>query len=201
MFKRSVLLFARWFLPIAILCLFFWPKSALADETTYTYIGNPYTIFENLTCPPDCAISGSFTVASPLGDNFDGFILDLVAFSFTDGGITISSAGGGLPQQPFAVITNASGAITGWGIDVQLGNCLPSCDVLATGSVGSSPLFNMDETVVDLPTGFFLDAGNNSIPGSWSSSSISTPEPSSLLLLGTGLLGLGPLIRRRCLRV
>jgi len=49
-----------------MMSLCFFAGSAQADTITYTYIGNPFTVFSGVdACPPVCNISGSFTLASP----------------------------------------------------------------------------------------------------------------------------------------
>ena len=163
-----------------------------ANPATYTYTGNPFNEFINgLACPPDCAISGSFTVASPIGDNFNGGITPSM-FSFTDGNVTLSSAvgasivGSGEPVGMIFVQTDASGAIVDWNIGV--------CSVPFSSNhvcLGSVELFtggpsNPGDSV-------FIGAGSGSnagVPGTWMSSVAVTPEPNSgvLWLLGVALM-------------
>src|SRR5215469_6070319 len=64
------------------------PASA---DTTYTYQGNPFTFFLNATCPPQCSLSGSFTLATPLADNLVSGSFIPESFSFTDGSVTITN--------------------------------------------------------------------------------------------------------------
>jgi len=48
------------------------------SDTVYTFTGRPFTTFSGIigipgsdkfACPPICSLTGSFTIASPLGDN------------------------------------------------------------------------------------------------------------------------------------
>jgi hypothetical protein len=59
--------------------------SASAD-TVYTYMGHPFDSFTGVAaCPPECSISGSFTLPSPLPINLALSAITPISFSFTDG--------------------------------------------------------------------------------------------------------------------
>jgi RHS repeat-associated protein len=83
------------------------------QTVTYSYKGNPYNVFfGSAACPPECGVSGSFTVAAPLQTGTE-FLVTPLFFSFTDGVATLTTTSA---SNPFAVVTDSSGAITGWNI-------------------------------------------------------------------------------------
>jgi hypothetical protein len=153
-------------------------------DTVYTYTGNPFNEFEGLTCPLDCAISGSFTVASPLPDNLALGLIATLAFSFTDGNITINKSSVFIGSGGVEVGTNSSGDVTSWIISFTV---FPSFNFLQTTN---QPGAAFDRVIVHSTGGIeFPRAANVSDPGVWTST-VAAPEPTSigLMLLGIGLV-------------
>jgi hypothetical protein len=152
-------------------------------DTVYTYTGNPFNQFFGATCPPECNISGSFTVSTPLAPNLTSlFIFTPNSFSFTDGIVTITQANA--TASAFEVITDSLGNITGWNNEYFSGNFLMFSSTNPPGCVGCSIT---DQSGVQPNVRF---AAINNSAGTWSFVTTPVPEPSSVLLLGTGLLAL-----------
>jgi hypothetical protein len=178
------------------------PGVVCADSFTYAYTGNPFGY--NGSVYPLTGVSGSFTLASPLApgtttDPHGAFI----NFSFTDGKSIFDlanfvSAPAGYafgPQNAFSITTNASGQIVAWDIVLYsglypTGGWIFTCNEGAACNTGLS-----QDGVNDWDLDYNADLGGGGVygtysQGSWVSSSVSTPEPSSLLLFAIGLLGL-----------
>jgi hypothetical protein len=158
-------------------------------DVTYTYTGNdftdalaPYTTTESIT--------GSFTVASPLGDNYPYQQIAPLSFSFSDGVQTITNLNATLPPPFFDFATDLNGNITTWSIFI--GNA--SGDFIETNNLlNDNGLFGIDIGGDVVGIGI-----NESNPGSWTTPPPSpTPEPSTFALLSTGMLGLAGIARRR----
>lgn len=196
---------------VPLLCAVYFlglPLAAHADSATYTYTGNAFTNCYNAyagTCANDTV---SITLAAPLGDNLNAanITASITAFSFSDrSGLKVNPSNALFGF--FYVSTDSSGNITQW--SGEAGVCTdPSCsasDFVVTdgGLVRGTPVsVFLDFATVNYPTGnpcitfTSFDATACSLldtayvfsnPGTWT---VSTPEPSTMLMLGSGLIGL-----------
>jgi len=168
---------------LSLIALLLFAVSARAD-TTYTYAGNP--MIDGTT--PDvcgggpCTITGSFTVATPLGDNVPLSYTNITpeSFSFTDGNQTIATGSGVLY---FDLGTDASGDINAWVIQVY--GLYDGTSFILTNGAGLDESYSNGSIVY------------NSTPGTWDPETTPTPEPSSLPLLSSGLFAAAFLALRK----
>jgi hypothetical protein len=185
--------------------------SAKAD-TTYTYTGNPSNVTNCRPIFTGCffaIIDGSFTVASPLGDNLHDVVVHPKSYSFGAAGFTDSDQNASIHTAPtFLFSTDASGQIDGWNVVVVGGEALVGGDIFATietfsnlfGTLDPSekPFFAEDKLTINISADF-EEALNE--PGMWTVSTTGTnvPEPASGTLLIAGLVSLAALALKKSL--
>lgn len=167
-------------------------------DTVYSYTGNPFTtgVTQNggLTPLPfgpftaNDSVSGSFTVPTPFGPFEPLHLITPTSFSFTDGVDTITNLNSTLSS--FQIRTDASGHIMDWDIFADSNNAfVDTSNIMGTGGDQGQETDNQ---------GHFAGAENLDDPGKWTVST-TVPEPSSLLLLASGAIGLAGVLRKRLL--
>jgi hypothetical protein len=149
-------------------------------DTIYTYTGNPFT---NVSSPytTNDFISGSFVLATPLGNNVPLTNITPTSFSFSDGIHTVSS-----PLDPivrFFIQTDANAHPSAWDISVEAASPPSPFDLLNlhTFNMPISPQA-IDSAILARSGSVDAFAFNNESPGTW----VVVPGPT----IGSGLTGI-----------
>jgi hypothetical protein len=181
----------------------FLPLTAMAD-VTYSYTGE--TLNDSLSgycATSTCEVTFDFTVSTALAasteygwrldpnssTDYDAYTsIDLESWSISDGTTTESGTNTTASSQGdlinFIVHTDSTGAIDNWAIQDEW-----SSQTIYTENENGSG----DDVITSGGMGSIVSS-----PGSWSSgSSAATPEPGSMMLLGSGLAALAAVCRKR----
>lgn len=148
-------------------------------------------------------------------------LADVSSWSFTDGNVTISNTSPGLQSATaIYVSTNSAGVITSWYINIEDAPASGGVSSIS-GDIGTDALFTSnwpsscgDSTEWTTLSGDYLgedlvdcNPTTGLSAGTWTTSTtttpppppVGTPEPSSLLLLACGLVGVSLLGRKKLL--
>jgi hypothetical protein len=184
-----------------------------ANNITYTYVGNPFTLFAGIDqCPPQCNVSGWFTISDAPLHPYPGFsspvaiIHNDITFSFTDGLNTITQDNAS--NVDFELAIGSSGHFdftTGWciyvGMGIAHGTPLLNIDTISNGlgCAGTNDQTYLFGTLPFFSLQVLGDAIVTEDPGTWSATTVPSPvpEPRSMLLLGTGAMILLVVVRRK----
>src|ERR1700730_15835807 len=165
-----------------IMGLFAGNAPSVFADTTYTYTGNAFDVFTgSATCPAICSVSGSFSVSSPIMTSSDSSTAPLLPtiFSFTDGNTILTP--GNASSVTFDVSTDKFGNIKEWSINLQ-------------GISGVEILTEFTGSAFEATDLSFSSSGEGFLQGNRGTWVTTTPEPSTFLLLGLGLLAVLALI-------
>jgi hypothetical protein len=160
-------------------------------DITYIYTGNPFTTAVSPYTTNDF-LSGSFDLATPLGNNFPRSQITPTSFSFSDGVQTYLST-----DPPFSAVfviqTDASGTPSTWFINVQFPVDPGTARFFTTTlTPPSPPNLTLDQVGTLLVPGGSVTtlAANFNSPGTWSvvPGPIAGAGLPGLILAGGGLL-------------
>jgi hypothetical protein len=184
----------------------------LRADTAYTYVGKAYNdCLGSYTCngtTPFLSVTFVTSLNGAALDNLSG--ADITAsvsnFYFNDNaGLSITNTDA--TDSDFTVTTDSSGNITAWSIFAESASSLGSAYFNALLTCSTVSLCSVEGTAIDF-SDFNLAVSNGAIgtggggglitnsPGAWGSPQ-NVPEPSSLILLASGLFGIVKMGRPR----
>jgi hypothetical protein len=166
------------------------------QSTTYNYTGQPMATpqcFAANPCtvvwPANASITGSLIFQAPLADNLywgntsnTWLLPSITTYDFSDGFFTYTPSDSSITSASIA--TDPNGNISGWNI------LIASNQGGGTEQLMVENLQGLQKDSLMYSTSTFLMQDSTSNAGAWSVVSTSTPEPSSLFMLGGGLAAL-----------
>lgn len=159
------------------LILFCGLQSAARADIIYSYTGSDFTTATTPYTTSDY-VSGSFTLATALGDNLSLAVITPSSYSFSDQVQTFSSLSPPT-DVTFEISTNASGQITGWFINLENPTSSPNQIFTNTLNHEDGGTASGGEGLI-----FYLPIGTLPEP-TWQVSSSAAPEPNmSWVLFG-----------------
>lgn len=154
---------------------------------TYLYTGNPFTTIINGP-PPGSRLTGAVTFVGALAPSTTYGAADVLDFSYNDGALTITKGNERPGNEFFAFTTDAAGGIAFW--NVQMAYQFPlTLEVIRFRSLNEPNLVPFDDTQAVANGNYLGQAFNN--PGVWTLAAVAVPEPSTMALLGMGVLFVG----------
>ena len=197
---------------LAALVLIVLPAATRAD-TLFTFRGANFVPSESSGVYGSGLndISGSFVTTTKI---FPGMIygpLDVTSFTMTDGFVTLDPGNAVLYSNAFSISTDSKNRISNFGFEEVSTACytMPDApgdcfadDVMSIGSLANYPGYPL--VVTESSSSAFGEGENYPLPDVPTATATitetfiqPTPEPSTIVLLATGLLGVAGVVRKR----
>lgn len=172
--------------------------------TIYTYVGNDYTTCGGIYCtggPYALSVTFETTLTGNALANlpFTDITATITAYAFTDGsGLTLDDGNNASGQLDIEISTNASGSIVAWFAGAYTSPANTQMQTNWNSPFGFIPGADFSETTPSFAGDYGFIPND---PGTWEMKVSTIPEPSTFVVLATGLLVFGIVLARRGSRI